>query len=89
MSEIGALSSFRELGEMSPHKRACVPLAGQLDGTRQAHNCRAPATVAAAKQFTQVAQQSRNLFAFRQSLCPATAAQEDRDATRKSHESQS
>jgi hypothetical protein len=29
-----------------------VPLAGQLDGTQQAHNCRAPTTVAAAKQFT-------------------------------------
>jgi len=24
MTVIGALSSFRELGEMSPHKRACV-----------------------------------------------------------------
>jgi len=52
MTVMGALSSFRELGEMSPHKRASVPLAGQLDGTQQAHNCRAPTTVAAAKQFT-------------------------------------
>jgi hypothetical protein len=33
-------------------RRASVPLAGQLDGTQQAHNCRAPTTVAAAKQFT-------------------------------------
>jgi hypothetical protein len=24
MTVIGVLSSFRELGEMSPHKRACV-----------------------------------------------------------------
>jgi hypothetical protein len=24
MTVIGALSSFREIGEMSPHKRACV-----------------------------------------------------------------
>jgi hypothetical protein len=24
MIVVGALSSFRELGEMSPHKRACV-----------------------------------------------------------------
>ena len=24
MTVIGALSSFRELGEMSPHKRACI-----------------------------------------------------------------
>jgi hypothetical protein len=27
MTVIGALSSFRELGEMSPHKRACCQFA--------------------------------------------------------------
>ena len=35
MTIIGALSSFRELGEMSPHKRACVHRTNQLrDGRR-------------------------------------------------------
>jgi hypothetical protein len=32
MTVIGALSSFRELGEMSPHKRACVHRTRQLLG---------------------------------------------------------
>jgi hypothetical protein len=58
MTVIVALSSFREPGEMSPHKRACVPLAGQLDGTQQAHNCRAPTTVAATKQFARIPSRS-------------------------------
>jgi hypothetical protein len=30
MTVIGALSSFRKRGEMSPHKRACVDWCGQL-----------------------------------------------------------
>jgi hypothetical protein len=29
MTVIGALSSFRELGEMSPHKRACSDRSGE------------------------------------------------------------
>jgi hypothetical protein len=32
MTVIGALSSFRKRGEMSPHKRACVDWCGQLSG---------------------------------------------------------
>jgi hypothetical protein len=34
MTVIGALSSFRELGEMSPHKRACIHWARRLPGAR-------------------------------------------------------
>jgi len=30
MTVIGALSSFRKRGEMSPHKRACVDWCGKL-----------------------------------------------------------
>ena len=32
MTVVGALSSFRKRGEMSPHKRACVDWCGQLPG---------------------------------------------------------
>jgi len=30
MTVIGALSSFRELGVMSPHKRACIDWRGEV-----------------------------------------------------------
>jgi hypothetical protein len=47
MTIIGALSFFRELGEMSPHKRACIDWSAHLPGGRQTgsnpfHPSRAP-----------------------------------------------
>ena len=39
MTAIGALSSFRELGEFSPHKRACIDWAGPLFDGRLLVNC--------------------------------------------------
>jgi hypothetical protein len=35
MTVIGALSSFRELGKMSPHKRPCIDWSGHLRAARR------------------------------------------------------
>jgi hypothetical protein len=42
MTVIGALSSFRELVEISPHKRACIEWSGHLPRVR---NRKLPETV--------------------------------------------
>jgi hypothetical protein len=38
MNVIGALSSFREPGEMSPHRRSCIAWSGQLPGGQSGGN---------------------------------------------------